>query len=124
MKSRKLTFENLGSRNLMAADLMGGYCGFSAGDDVAVTIDHTHIDIPFDDVAFRRALAHCIPKERIVEEFYEGYAVAAHSTVGPMNKFWHNPKSKTIIFSLEKAREILKEAGYEWDSKGKLYYPK
>ena len=79
---------------------------------------------PFTDVAFRRALGYCVPKKRIVEEFYEGFAVEAHSTIGPMNKFWHNPNVKKIDLDLEKARQILKDAGYQWDSKGKLYYPK
>jgi peptide/nickel transport system substrate-binding protein len=79
---------------------------------------------PFSDVEFRRALAYCIPKKRIVEEFYEGFAVEAHSTIGPMNKFWHNPNVEKIDFNLEKARKILKDAGYVWDKDGKLYYPK
>ncbi|MGD0627622.1 MAG: ABC transporter substrate-binding protein [Thermodesulfobacteriota bacterium] len=79
---------------------------------------------PFDDVAFRRALAYCVPKKRIVEEFHEGYAVEAQSTIGPMNGFWHNPNVEKFDLALEKARKTLKDAGYEWDSKGKLYYPK
>jgi peptide/nickel transport system substrate-binding protein len=78
---------------------------------------------PFDDVAFRRALAYCIPKKRIVEEFYEGYGVVAHSTIGSMNKYWHNPDVEKIDLDMDKARKILKDAGYEWDSAGKLYYP-
>ena len=79
---------------------------------------------PFDDVAFRRALAYCVPKKRIVEEFYEGYGVVAHSTIGSMNKYWHNPDVEKIDLDMDKARKILKDAGYEWDSQGKLYYPK
>ena len=79
---------------------------------------------PFSDVAFRRALGYCVPKKRIVDEFYEGYGVEAHSTIGPMNKYWHNPNVEKVDLDLEKARKILKDAGYEWDSKGKLYYPK
>ncbi len=78
---------------------------------------------PFDDAAFRRALAYGVPKKRIVEEFYEGYAVEAHSTIGPMNRYWHNPNIEKFDLDLEKARKTLRDAGYEWDSAGKLYYP-
>jgi peptide/nickel transport system substrate-binding protein len=85
---------------------------------------HINLDRkPFDDLAFRRALAHAIPRKRIVNDFYEGFAVEAISPVGPMNTFWHNPKVPRYEFNLEKARQILKKAGYAWDSKGKLYYP-
>jgi peptide/nickel transport system substrate-binding protein len=79
---------------------------------------------PFDDVAFRRALAYGVPKKRIAEEFHEGFAVEAHSMIGPMNKYWHNPNVEKFDLDLEKARKTLRDAGYEWDSKGKLYYPK
>jgi peptide/nickel transport system substrate-binding protein len=79
---------------------------------------------PFDDVAFRRALAYGVPKKRIVEEFYEGYAVEAHWTIGPMNRYWHNPNVEKFDLDLEKARKTLRDAGYEWDSKGKLYHPR
>jgi peptide/nickel transport system substrate-binding protein len=78
---------------------------------------------PFSDVAFRRALAYAVPKERIAKEFYEGYAIAADSMMGPMVKYWHNPNVEKIRFDMDKARQILKEAGYEWDKDGKLYYP-
>jgi peptide/nickel transport system substrate-binding protein len=79
---------------------------------------------PFDDVAFRRALAYCVPKKRIAEEFHEGFAVEAHSMIGPMNTYWHNPNVEKFDLDMEKARKALKDAGYEWDSAGKLYYPK
>lgn len=79
---------------------------------------------PFDSVAFRRALAYCIPKKKIVKDFYEGYAVEAQSMIGPMIKEWHNPKIEKFDENLDKARETLKKAGYEWDSAGKLYYPR
>lgn len=79
---------------------------------------------PFDSVAFRRALAYCIPKKRITEEFHEGYAVEAQSMIGPMNTYWHNPNVEKFDLDMEKARKTLRDAGYEWDSAGKLYYPK
>lgn len=85
---------------------------------------HLNLDRkPFDDLAFRKALAHAIPRERIVNDFYEGFAVEATSPIGPMNKFWYNPDVPKYEFSIERARQILKEAGYAWDSQGKLYYP-
>ena len=39
------------------------------------------------------------------------------------NKFWHNSKLPPWPYDMEKAREELKKAGYEWDDQGRLYYP-
>jgi peptide/nickel transport system substrate-binding protein len=39
------------------------------------------------------------------------------------NKFWFNPNQKFYEFNMEKAKKILKDAGYEWGSDGRLYYP-
>ncbi|MFQ5914739.1 MAG: hypothetical protein ACE5JS_16340 [Nitrospinota bacterium] len=47
----------------------------------------------------------------------------AISPVGSMNNFWHNPGVPKYEFSLGKGRQVLKEAGYAWDARGKLYYP-
>ena len=79
---------------------------------------------PLSDPAFRRALAHVIPKDLIIQAVLTGYADPGGSVIGPANKFWHNPAVKPFPTDLSKAKEILAQAGYTWDSKGKLHYPK
>src|SRR5690606_6641302 len=79
--------------------------------------------MPFDDKAVRLAMAYVIPKQRIVDELLEGYGTVANSLIGPANEFWHNPNVKEFGFDPEKARSILEDAGYRWDSEGKIYYP-
>lgn len=80
---------------------------------------------PWSDKAFRQAVAHVIDCELITEVVYAGYGepAGAGRIISPANKFWYNPDVKTYETSLEKAREILKNAGYTWDKKGNLYYP-
>lgn len=78
---------------------------------------------PFDDVNIRRALTYAIPKKSIVDLVFEGQALPAYSTVAAVNKYWHNPNIEKIGDDVEKARAILKEAGYRWDSNGRIYYP-
>jgi peptide/nickel transport system substrate-binding protein len=36
---------------------------------------------------------------------------------------WHNPDVKAYEHNLEKARELLAKAGFQWDDKGKIHYP-
>jgi peptide/nickel transport system substrate-binding protein len=79
--------------------------------------------MPFDDKAVRVAMAHGIPKEKIINQILEGEGTVADSIIGPANEFWTNSDVKEIRHNLEKARQILQDAGYEWDENGNIYYP-
>ena len=79
---------------------------------------------PLDDPIFRKAIAHVIPKELIIEAILNGYAEPGGSVIAPVNKFWHNENVKPFPNDLAKAKQILADAGYTWDSQGKLHYPK
>jgi peptide/nickel transport system substrate-binding protein len=78
---------------------------------------------PFDDIAVRKALTLSIPKETIVEEILKGAGKEANSLISPANQIWHSPETSGYEYNLTSAIDTLKEAGYEWDEKGKLYYP-
>jgi len=78
---------------------------------------------PFDDPKFRLALAHAAPRQQIVEEVFFGFAEVGGSMIARYNQFWHNPNVKPYPYDLEKAKAILKEAGYRWNEKGELCYP-
>jgi peptide/nickel transport system substrate-binding protein len=43
--------------------------------------------------------------------------------IAPQNEYWHNPNIKPYPYDLEKAKAILKEAGYRWNEAGQLCYP-
>ncbi len=65
---------------------------------------------PFDDVRVRRALAHTYDRSRYIATLYYG-------TYEPLQSYWpgsifSNPKNKLVEFNLKKARQLLKEAGY------------
>jgi len=70
---------------------------------------------PFDDPAFRRALAHTIPYDTIVKTLFDGHALPGEGFVPPANKQWHNPDLTLYPYDPEKARAILRDAGYTWD---------
>ena len=79
---------------------------------------------PLDDPAFRRAIDLVIPRELMIEAILSGFGAPGGSVIAPTNAFWHNPAIKTGEENFNKAKEILTEAGYWWDKKGKLHYPK
>lgn len=79
--------------------------------------------LPFKDSSFRRAISHTIPFDAIVRDLLGGHGKPGVSDIAPSNSEWHNPRLKAYEYNLDLARKILKDAGYEWDSEGKLYLP-
>ena len=79
---------------------------------------------PLDDPAFRKAIDHVIPRDLIIEAILSGFGEPGGSVIAPANKFWHNPAVKASPEDVAKAKKILADAGYTWDKKGKLHYPK
>jgi peptide/nickel transport system substrate-binding protein len=80
---------------------------------------------PMDDPMFRRAFQHAINRKAMLDVVCGGYGTISYNTpISPLIKFWNNPKIPVIEFNLDKAKDILKAAGYTWDEKGRLCYPK
>ncbi len=78
---------------------------------------------PFNDREVRRALAHAIDRETIIDVLLEGRGEPGYSVIAPINSFWHNPDVERFDFNLDRAREILEDAGYTWDAQGRIYAP-
>ncbi|OWZ83724.1 ABC transporter substrate-binding protein [Natranaerobius trueperi] len=80
---------------------------------------------PFNDPSMRKAVAHAVNLEEIVDILLYGYGDIAGpgQPISTGNEMWRNDDVKEYPFDIDKAREILKDAGYEWDSQGRLYFP-
>ncbi len=78
---------------------------------------------PFDDPVLRRAVAHVLPRDAIIANIYKGFAVPADSYVSAAIKYWHNPNLPQYEYDIEAARQLLADAGYTWDSNGRLLSP-
>ncbi len=66
------------------------------------------------DVAVRRAVAHAIDKDQLVEVVFEGRGVASNSMWdgGARFEWWAPPDVESYPFDLDEANRILDEAGY------------
>ena len=71
------------------------------------------------DPAFRRAVAHAIDRQKIVDVTMFGMAVPGSSVIPPVlgDFHWEPGPGEAMPFDLEKARSLLEEAGYK-DSNG------
>ena len=71
----------------------------------------------------RRALFHAIPYERMIDEIYGGRAALTATPITPVNVFWHNSSLPKPAFNPDKARAMLKDAGFTWAADGRLHFP-
>ncbi len=66
----------------------------------------------FKDVAFRRALGHAVPVQKIIDEVFKGLA---ERTTGPfeLGSSAYNDKLQPLAFNLDEARKLLADAGWK-----------
>lgn len=78
---------------------------------------------PFNDVVVRRALAHALNREEVLNTVYRGYATKARSPISPRNEVFFNGDVPMYEYDFQRARDLLFETGFRWDDKGRLVKP-
>jgi peptide/nickel transport system substrate-binding protein len=79
---------------------------------------------PCDNPAFRTALQHATDRRKLLDVIFAGAGTASEG--GPLNPAltaWANPNLKAPEPSIDKARAVLKDAGFSWDGNGQLLMP-
>jgi peptide/nickel transport system substrate-binding protein len=74
----------------------------------------------FSDLRFRQAISAAIDREGIVKLVYGTLAVALWGNVSPSNRLWVDQTLPHPARSVERARELLKSAGFSWRNDGQL----
>jgi peptide/nickel transport system substrate-binding protein len=68
----------------------------------------------FSDARFRRAIAHAIDRQSIATANLQGLATPLYGFVSPGNRSWIATDIPRTEYDLEKARTLLREAGFTW----------
>jgi len=68
---------------------------------------------PLDDVNYRHALFHLIPKDRIIGNLFKYVVVKVDTFVPPAQNLWYNDKVDPHPYSPLEADSILADAGYQ-----------
>ena len=68
----------------------------------------------FRDVQFRQAVSAAVDREAIVRLVYQGRGAALWGPVTPGNRHWIDAAIPHPARSLDKARQLLRDAGFRW----------
>jgi peptide/nickel transport system substrate-binding protein len=74
----------------------------------------------FADVRFRRAVSAAVDRDAMVRLVYQGRATPLWWHVSPGNRHWFNESLPRPPRSLDRARSLLREAGFSWTPEGTL----
>lgn len=77
-----------------------------------------HTKPPFNDKHFRRALAHAINRQEIIEKSQRGFASPASYGLLSIDHEMYNPETPTYPYDLEKARTLIESLGYRSGPEG------
>ena len=94
---------------------LGRYAAFSS--------EHIGINTkkkPFDDVRVRQAIALAVDKPTIIQGVYNDVGTVAHSSISPA-MVGYSPNVKDLGYDLEKAKQLLADAGYANGFKATVY---
>ncbi len=96
---------------------------FPAGGIISLALNLTKQ--PFNDPQFRKALAYAIDKQQIANQAEDGYVDVASQAglILPGQSQWLDaslPNKGIYPLNIQKAKQILKSAGYKTNSQGQL----
>ena len=76
----------------------------------------------FRDRRFRQAIAHSIDRSKMVNNLFQGLGVIQNSPVSVQSPYFRSPEQglKTYDYSLEKAKRLFEEAGFQYDAQQQL----
>jgi len=81
---------------------------------VKTSADAARRQVWFRDVKFRQAISAAVDRQAIVRLVYQGRGAALWGPVTFGNKRWANTEIKHPARSLDRARDLLRQAGFSW----------
>jgi peptide/nickel transport system substrate-binding protein len=79
---------------------------------------------PTSNRGFRRALQHATDRRKLLDIIFSGAGVVSNGApITPALEAWANPDVVAPEPSIDRARAVLREAGFTWNAQGRLVMP-
>ncbi|WP_291295745.1 ABC transporter substrate-binding protein [Elioraea sp.] len=79
---------------------------------------------PTNNKAFRRALQHVTDRKKLLDIIFSGAGVVSNGApITPALDNWANPAISAPEVSVDRARAVLRDAGFTWNPQGRLVMP-
>ncbi len=79
---------------------------------------------PTNNRAFRMALQHATDRKKLLDIIFSGAGTVSNgSPITPALESWANPDIRAPEVSLDRARAVLRDAGFSWNAQGRLLMP-
>lgn len=102
--------EDLGPEELVALDVDPSVNVAAVRGNFEFFIIYNHLEPPFDDVKVRQAINYAIPREQIARDIFKGLAMPWQGVIP--STYAGYVKYDTYTYNLDKARDLLEQAGY------------
>lgn len=111
-----------GYQNLGREELAYSYIGFKLGkwNDEKGEVE-TDPNAKMADKKLRQAMGYAVDNDAIGEKFYHGLRSGATTLIPPIFKAQHDDSIEGYQYDIEKAKELLDEAGYKYEKEGDTY---
>ena len=94
--------------------LNGDFTIESAPQNMVQLLALNNTEEPFDDIRVRQAINYAVNRDEIIDGVFAGYATQIYSNFSPvMGMYYNDELEDSYPYDVEKAKELLKEAGYE-----------
>ena len=76
----------------------------------------------FNNKEFRQAVAYAIDRQTMINNTFQGLGQTQNSPISVQSPYYLPPEKglKVYDYNLDKARELLKKAGFKYNSQGQL----
>jgi peptide/nickel transport system substrate-binding protein len=79
----------------------------------------------FNNVEFRRAIAHALDRQRMINNTFQGLAQLQHSPISVQSPYFLSPEEGLPVYDYnpKQSKQLLRSAGFQYNPDGKLLDP-
>jgi peptide/nickel transport system substrate-binding protein len=121
LKAGDIDYTTIEGKDVMSIEDTDNYQVFEMTSHILQNFLFNVEEPPFDDILVRQAFTYATDREAVVQVALQGYGEAMYGPLVPYAiGYWSGINEYAPNFDLEKAKDLIQEAGYSYTPDGKL----